>query len=152
MPKANDRASYDKSLKKMLRGVKTPVVIGDNILWQHDPADSSKGIITALLPRENQLARIDSHNKSLWHVFAANIDQLIIVASCAMPDLKPGLIDRYLIIAAMNDIPATLVITKPDLAPDGYQDIVTLCIVPSRSQCLFYRLMMRQLRQQPSMR
>ena len=28
---------------------------------------------------------------------------------------QAGLVDRYLIIAAMNDIPATLVLTKPGL-------------------------------------
>jgi ribosome biogenesis GTPase / thiamine phosphate phosphatase len=101
-------------LKKRIAGVKNPLCIGDRVRFVRDAGDTA-GVIDAVEPRRNQLARADSHNKSLMHVFAANIDRLVVVAAMAEPDLKHGLIDRYLLIAAHNDIDATVVLTKTDL-------------------------------------
>ena len=98
-------------LKKQVSGVKNPLCVGDHVLVD----GSSDPVITAVYPRRNQLARTDSHNRSLIHIFAANIDRLVIVSSVRDPDLKYGLIDRYLLIAAMNDIPVVLALNKADL-------------------------------------
>jgi ribosome biogenesis GTPase len=98
-------------LKKQVSGVKNPLCVGD--LVQVDC--SSDPVITAVAARRNQLARTDSHNRSLIHIFAANIDRLVIVSSVRDPDLKYGLIDRYLLIAALNDIPVVLALNKADL-------------------------------------
>ncbi|MDA3963877.1 MAG: ribosome small subunit-dependent GTPase A [Planctomycetota bacterium] len=103
-----------KILKKMLRGVKTPLVVGDAI--KLTMLDDNDAVIVAIAERRNQLARADSHNKALEHIFAANIDHLVIVAAMAMPDLKTGLIDRYLTIAHHNDIVPIVVLNKSDLA------------------------------------
>lgn len=108
-----------KVLTKMLAGERQPVCVGDAVRFQADPDDEEYAIITALLPRRNQLVRADSHNKALIHVFAANVDHLVIVASAAMPDLKPGLIDRYLTIAHIADIEPIIVLNKADLSPMG---------------------------------
>ncbi len=109
------------ALKKMMRGVKTPLCVGDNIRFDtSDNDDAIDGIITALLPRHNQLARTDSHNRALQHVFAANIDFLVIVASLAMPDLRCPLVDRYLITAHYNSITPIIVINKCDLDETGH--------------------------------
>lgn len=101
-------------LKKQVSGVKNPLCVGD--LVQVDCA--SDPVITAVSPRRNQLARTDSHNRSLIHIFAANIDRLVIVSSVRDPDLKYGLIDRYLLIAAMNDIQVMVVLNKADLGEE----------------------------------
>lgn len=98
-------------LKKQVSGVKNPLCVGDRVLVDR----ASDPVITAVEPRRNQLARADSHNRSLIHVFAANIDRLVIVSAVREPDLKYGLIDRYLLIAALNGIPAALVLNKADL-------------------------------------
>jgi ribosome biogenesis GTPase len=100
-------------LKKRISGVKNPLCIGDRVRFTRDGAG---GVIDAVEPRRNQLARTDSHNRVLMHVFAANVDLLLVIASLAQPDLKYGLIDRYLLIAAHNGISATVVLTKSDLA------------------------------------
>jgi ribosome biogenesis GTPase len=92
--------------------VKNPLCIGDQVRFTRT---TEGGVIDAVSPRRNQLARTDSHNKALMHVFAANIDRLVVVASLAEPDLKHGLIDRYLLIAAYNGIDATVALTKTDL-------------------------------------
>ena len=108
-------------LKKRISGVKNPLCIGDRVRFVRTSASGASdlagadGVIDAVEPRHNQLARTDSHNKALMHVFAANIDRLVVVAALADPDLKYGLIDRYLLIAAHNNISATVVLTKTDL-------------------------------------
>ena len=104
--------SVRQVLKKQVKGVKNPLCVGDHVRVELSPDP----VITAFTPRRNQLARADSHNRSLIHVFAANIDRLVIVSALREPDLKYGLIDRYLLIAALNDIPAALVLNKADLA------------------------------------
>ena len=104
--------SVRQVLKKQVKGVKNPLCVGDQVRIERSPDP----VITAFTPRRNQLARADSHNRSLIHVFAANIDRLVIVSALREPDLKYGLIDRYLLIAALNDIPAALVLNKADLA------------------------------------
>jgi ribosome biogenesis GTPase len=100
-------------LKKRITGVKNPLCVGDRVRFERD---GEGGVIAAVEPRRNQLERADSHNRALVHVFAANLDCLVVVAALAEPELKYGLIDRYLVIAAGNRIPATLVLTKCDLA------------------------------------
>lgn len=102
-------------LKKQLRGVRNPLCVGDRVRAVPPEQDAESGMITALLPRQNQLVRADSHNKALIHVFAANIDDLVIVAATRLPDLRPGLIDRYLVIAHYNGIKPRIVINKADL-------------------------------------
>ncbi len=102
-------------LKKRISGVKNPLCIGDRVRFARTNEGGQGGVIDAVEPRSNQLARTDSHNKALMHVFAANIDRLVVVASMADPDLKHGLIDRYLLIAAHNNITATVILTKTDL-------------------------------------
>ena len=110
------------ALKKNLQGVRNPICIGDHVFYEKTPEGDP--YITALGERENQLARADSHNKSLLHVFAANIDHLIIVSSLFSPDLRTALIDRYLLIAHFNNIEPIIVINKCDLGnPKPYAEI-----------------------------
>ncbi len=101
-------------LKKMIAGVKNPLCVGDRVrvvCGAHGEA-----VLTAVEPRRNQLARGDSHNRALMAVFAANVDCLLIAVAATAPEPKPALIDRYLVLAAANAIPAALAITKTDLA------------------------------------
>jgi len=46
---------------------------------------------------------------------AANVDQIIIVASFVMPALKRGLIDRFLVIAGTERVEPVVVLNKADL-------------------------------------
>lgn len=66
-----------------------------------------KGVLEALLPRKNAFIR----------PAAANIDQLVVLASCAIPVTEPFLIDRVLAIAQLQNVPALVVVNKDDLAP-----------------------------------
>ena len=65
-----------------------------------------KGVLEALLPRKNAFIR----------PAVANIDQLVVLASCAIPVTEPFLIDRVLAIAQLQNVPALVVVNKDDLA------------------------------------
>ena len=67
----------------------------------------SKGVLEELLPRKNAFVR----------PAVANIDQLVVLASCAIPVTEPFLIDRVLAIAQLQNVPALVVVNKDDLAP-----------------------------------
>ena len=66
-----------------------------------------KGVLEALLPRKNAFIR----------PAVANIDQLVVLAACAIPVTEPFLIDRVLAIAQLQKVPALVVVNKDDLAP-----------------------------------
>ena len=68
---------------------------------------ADKGVLEALLPRKNAFIR----------PAVANIDQLVVLASCAIPVTEPFLIDRVLAIARLQSVPALVVVNKDDLAP-----------------------------------
>ena len=67
----------------------------------------SKGVLEELLSRKNAFIR----------PAVANIDQLVVLASCAIPVTEPFLIDRVLAIAQLQSVPALVVVNKDDLAP-----------------------------------
>jgi len=73
---------------------------------------------------------------------AANVDQVVVVASVRSPEPSPRFLDRFLVIAAANRIPAVLVLNKIDLdrtaldrlleryTPAGYQVLATSVRLP----------------------
>ena len=69
--------------------------------------ENGKGVLEELLPRKNAFIR----------PAIANIDQLIVLASCAIPVTEPFLIDRVLAIAQLQNVPAVVCVNKDDLAP-----------------------------------
>jgi ribosome biogenesis GTPase len=48
---------------------------------------------------------------------AANVDQVVVVASARDPDANPRMIDRFLVIAEANGLPAAVVVNKNELDP-----------------------------------
>jgi ribosome biogenesis GTPase len=73
------------------------------------------GVITNILERENYIVRKAKKLSKSTHVIAANIDQLILVITLAMPRTHLGFIDRVLVTAEAYHIPAILVFNKTDL-------------------------------------
>ena len=67
--------------------------------------EEGTGMVWEILPRRNAFAR----------PAVANIDQLVIVASGAIPQTDPFLIDRVSAIAALKDCDTLLVLNKCDL-------------------------------------
>ena len=66
---------------------------------------SGTGVVDAILPRRNAFTR----------PAVANIDQLVVIASGAIPKTDPFLIDRVAAIAALKDCEVVVVLNKCDL-------------------------------------
>jgi len=67
-------------------------------------------------PKPMSAKRIDQYQTEIFEqVIAANMDQLLIVASIAQPRFRRRLIDRYLIVAERGGLTPLLVINKIDL-------------------------------------
>ena len=92
---------------------KRPLAVGDHVLL-----DETGASIDAVLPRSSQLhRRAATEGEAQAQVLAANITHVIAVASVKTPPFQPELVDGVLAAAARERIPATLVLTKVDLAP-----------------------------------
>lgn len=91
------------------------LVTGDHVIWH---ADGERGVISANAPRRSVLSRPDARGQ--LKPVAANISRIVIVIAPA-PRTPVNLIDRYLVAAAHDDIPAVILLNKTDLldqAPD----------------------------------
>jgi ribosome biogenesis GTPase / thiamine phosphate phosphatase len=91
-----------------------PVAVGDRVEVQPE-GTSGQGLIKKILPRSNYVLRQSPRSKREMHLLAANIDQAILIVTVVQPDLKPGFIDRFLVMIERNDIPVTLVFNKADV-------------------------------------
>ncbi len=74
----------------------------------------SAGTIRTTLPRATTLSRPDPLNHRNERVIAANVDLVVIVAAMRAPDLRPGLIDRYLIAIEKGGADVLICLTKID--------------------------------------
>jgi len=87
--------------------------------------DRADGVILERQPRQTVLCRpqpvsgkrTDAYETGTFEkVIAANMDTLLIVSSSCQPPIRPGLIDRFLIIAERGELRPVLVVNKIDLA------------------------------------
>ncbi len=72
--------------------------------------------IEEILPRENSLSRFSEDGFQKEIVVAANIDQVVVTCSWAQPELRLGLLDRYLCSAEISEIEPVICVNKIDLA------------------------------------
>jgi ribosome biogenesis GTPase len=91
------------------------LVVGDRVQLEADPQGELYGIVgveqrTALLER-----RVPEGRGT--RPVAANIDQVLVVTASTHPDPIPQLVDRLLVVAEANSIPAAVVVNKLDLDP-----------------------------------
>ena len=90
-------------------------VVGDRVDVR--PTGEGEGVIEAIHARQGVFSRRSAGGKGAWReqVLAANIDQVLVVFAAATPAPKPRTIDRFLVIAEANRLPAHLIINKIDL-------------------------------------
>ncbi|HUH13037.1 MAG TPA: ribosome small subunit-dependent GTPase A [Longimicrobiales bacterium] len=70
--------------------------------------------------RSSELARRDPRTRGRRaKVIMANADQVVVVFAAARPEPRLRLVDRFLVLAGANHLPATLVVNKLDLADDA---------------------------------
>jgi len=99
-----------------LKGIRTtnPVAVGDRVEVEMQ-ADMSIGIITRIFERHNYIIRKATKLSKESHIIAANIDQLVLVATLAFPRTSTGFIDRVLVTSEAYHIPAIILFNKTDL-------------------------------------
>lgn len=97
----------------MRRGARGSVVVGDRVTVEAD--GPGKGRVMDVLPRQTQLSRRRESGGARELIIAANVDQVVAVFAARQPKLKFGALDRLLVAAAYNDLPALIVINKSDL-------------------------------------
>jgi ribosome biogenesis GTPase len=101
---------------------RSPLAVGDRVQLLCIRGNQAR--IMAILPRRSALTRdvYDASRRSAVHerhVLAANIDQVIVVCSPAEPPFRPRLIDRYLVAASRDSLPAVVCLNKEDLGVAG---------------------------------
>jgi ribosome biogenesis GTPase len=98
------------------------VVVGDRV---ETTREGERTMIAAVAPRRNAFSRRAAGGRAIEQVVAANLDQVVLVASLLEPEFKAGLADRVFAQAEHAGIPARLVINKVDLgAPEDAEAIV----------------------------
>lgn len=103
---------YRGRLGRGSRKAQALVVVGDRVRYQ--PA-GEEGVVVEVLPRRTELARMASKGRGVTHVFAANVDRVVVVASVVSPPLRTGFIDRCLAAAQYSNISPIVVLNKVDL-------------------------------------
>lgn len=102
---------YTRRLLKSLAIDERSIVATGDWVWFR-PAPGGEGLIVRVEARSHLLTRGYRHKEQ---VIAANIDQVLIVASLVDPSLKPGLIDRYLVSAEQGGLRPVICLNKADL-------------------------------------
>jgi len=88
-------------------------VVGDRVDVSLERDDGAR--IDRIHDRRTSLMRLQRLGRG-EQVLVANAEVLVVVAACAEPPLRRGLIDRLLVAAWAGEMEAVLVITKLDLA------------------------------------
>lgn len=106
-------------VRAVLRGkVKrdTPrVVVGDRVTLDAEGEGGVRGI-AGVAARSSLLARRVPEGRGTRPV-VANVDQVLVMAATVDPVPIPQLLDRLLVVAEANDLPAAVILNKTDLDP-----------------------------------
>lgn len=103
--------------KFRLHGMKltNPVAVGDEVKVEMEVGEERTGLIKEILPRRNSVVRQSPRQKHHLHLMAANVDQAVLIVTIVEPDLKPGFIDRFLLMTEPHSVPTVIVLNKADL-------------------------------------
>ncbi len=90
-------------------------VIGDRVRLER--LTDGTGAIESVEPRASRFSRRQPGPRGTWRedVMVANPDLVLPVFACDHPPPNPRLIDRFLVVAEYNEVPAILVANKVDL-------------------------------------
>ncbi|NMB94400.1 MAG: ribosome small subunit-dependent GTPase A [Flexilinea flocculi] len=90
------------------------VAIGDSV--EYIRFEDGTGVIEKILPRSNELIRMMSGTKIEYRqVLISNLDQILLVFSCAKPEPRLRMLDRFLVICEKQAIHPIILINKTDL-------------------------------------
>ncbi|MEM7473397.1 MAG: ribosome small subunit-dependent GTPase A [Planctomycetota bacterium] len=135
--RTDEGREYRCAVRQLLKSISTEqrhvVAAGDLVAFR--PEGEDQGIILSIGTRHGVLSRTSRGKR---HILVSNVDFVFIIASASDPELKPHLIDRFLVTAEQAGLEAVIVINKVDLvepaeflpavgvyAQLGYQVILT---------------------------
>jgi ribosome biogenesis GTPase len=106
------------------------IASGDRVLWR--PTRPGRGVIEEVLPRETQLSRRQPGPGRIpvEDVIVANPDQAVFIFSVCEPAPHLRMLDRLLVIAEANELPALICANKIDLLGDDAKAV-------AEARCLF---------------
>jgi ribosome biogenesis GTPase len=74
------------------------------------------GSIEEILPRKSEIVRLDPRPQGEYRqILLANPDQAVFVFACANPEPRLRMLDRFLVIAEKQNVPAVIVANKVEL-------------------------------------
>ncbi len=80
-------------------------------------SEDGSGMIEEIDERQQAIVRLDPRPQGEYQqILLANADQAVFVFACAHPSPKLRMLDRFLVIAEKQEIPAVIVANKVDLA------------------------------------
>jgi ribosome biogenesis GTPase len=117
LKKANSGRRADGSLRRdtiSASADRLKLAVGDDVHLERGDRDDAWAI-SEILPRRSQLARRAPGGGQGERIVAANVDQVVVMFAAAKPDPHPRMLDRFLVIAEGNSLPARIIVNKVDL-------------------------------------
>jgi len=100
-------------LKSLLVDQRNVASVGDTVYFT--PSGEDEGVIERIGERHGTLYR---RLRNREHLIVSNVDQVVIVASVALPELRIHLVDRYIVAALAGELAPVIVFNKIDLPHD----------------------------------
>ncbi len=97
-------------LKSLLLEQRNVIAVGDSV--EFTPIEPDEGVIERIGQRYGMLFRRYRHKE---HLIVTNVDQILIVASVAQPELRIHLVDRYIVSALIGGLTPIIIFNKIDL-------------------------------------
>ncbi len=105
-------ATVRGQLKRRRKGTDI-VAVGDRVWLTRLP--DAEAVIEYVAPRTRTLGRTARHTRDVEQVILANPDQVMFVFAIAQPVPHLRMLDRFIILAELQEIPIQIVVTKMDL-------------------------------------
>lgn len=86
--------------------------------------DEGEAVIETRHERRSKISRRHPREARREQVLAANVDQVLVVASSERPEFRSRLVDRYLVAASVESLRAGLALTKCDLVDESRVDLL----------------------------
>lgn len=121
LKKSNSGKRADGSLRRdtvAAASATLKLAVGDDVLVEPG-ARGEAWAIAEILPRRSKLARRAPGGGQGERIVAANVDQVVVMFAAAKPEPHPRMLDRFLVIAEANELPARIVINKVDLVGEA---------------------------------
>ena len=103
---------YQCRAKGIFRNRKIKPLVGDNVEFSILDEEAGEGNIDEILPRKNALVR----------PAAANVDQALVLFALTQPSPNLNLLDRFLVMMAMEEIPVVICFNKADLGDRAMEE------------------------------